>query len=101
MTEFDAIEQAYKNGYEKGYQDGWQAKEFSEKERFITITQDKLILRRNALHGLEILIPISELGKLGYKKDNPSLVCPVCGKEMDETYLGRQYCKECEERLKG
>lgn len=27
--------------------------------------------------------------------------CPICGKEMDETYHGRQYCKDCENKLKG
>lgn len=21
--------------------------------------------------------------------------CPVCGKEMDETYMGRDYCYDC------
>ena len=24
--------------------------------------------------------------------------CPVCGKEMEETYLGRDYCYECEKK---
>ena len=25
--------------------------------------------------------------------------CPICGKEMNETYLGRQYCKDCDVKL--
>ena len=28
------------------------------------------------------------------------VVCPVCGKEMEETYHGRQYCAECKEKLR-
>lgn len=27
-------------------------------------------------------------------------VCPVCGKPMPETYSGKQYCYECEKKLK-
>lgn len=26
-------------------------------------------------------------------------VCPICGSEMDETYMGVQYCHNCEEYL--
>jgi hypothetical protein len=28
-------------------------------------------------------------------------VCPICGGEMDETYMGTHYCKKCEEYLLG
>lgn len=28
-----------------------------------------------------------------------TLICPVCGNEMDETYRGTHYCKNCEEYL--
>ena len=27
-------------------------------------------------------------------------VCPVCGREMNETYLSRDYCEECAQKLK-
>lgn len=27
-------------------------------------------------------------------------VCPICGKSMNETYLGRDYCDDCAEILK-
>lgn len=33
--------------------------------------------------------------------ENNNTVCPVCGQEMDETYHGRHYCKNCENNLKG
>lgn len=28
-------------------------------------------------------------------------ICPVCGKEMDETYMGRDYCADCAAKLEG
>lgn len=28
-------------------------------------------------------------------------ICPVCGKEMDETYMGRDYCEDCAAKLRG
>lgn len=38
-------------------------------------------------------------------KDNQNvarikIVCPVCGREMDETYTGNQYCWVCAQSLK-
>lgn len=38
-------------------------------------------------------------------KDNQNvarikIVCPVCGREMDETYTGNQYCWACAQSLK-
>ena len=29
------------------------------------------------------------------RKDIVKIKCPICGKEMDETYLGRHYCYDC------
>lgn len=34
-------------------------------------------------------------------KVKETIVCPVCGGEMDETYMGTHYCKNCEEYLLG
>lgn len=38
-------------------------------------------------------------------KDNQNvarikIVCPVCGREMDETYTGNQYCWVCAQSIK-
>lgn len=38
-------------------------------------------------------------------KDNKNvarikIICPVCGREMDETYTGNQYCWVCAQSLK-
>ena len=47
-------------------------------------------------------IVAEELINAGYRKVGGSekTVCPVCGKEMDETEHGRQYCADCKEKLK-
>ena len=31
----------------------------------------------------------------GKEKEVIIHVCPICGKEMNETYLGRDYCDDC------
>ena len=71
MKEHDATEQAYKNGYKDGYTDAMNGKYRSDRTNTV---------------------------KIEITRKKP--ICPVCGKEMDETYLGRQYCKECEVKLK-
>ncbi len=44
---------------------------------------------------------LSEMIKLAEAAETKEkIVCPVCGKEMDETYRGNQYCYECERKLK-
>ena len=40
----------------------------------------------------------SEIIKMAETKEK--IVCPVCGKEMDETYRGNQYCYECERKMR-
>ena len=39
--------------------------------------------------------------KDGVEKEKIVHICPVCGKEMNETYLGRDYCDECARKLEG
>lgn len=39
--------------------------------------------------------------KDGTEKEKVVHICPVCGKEMNETYLGRDYCEECARKLEG
>lgn len=29
------------------------------------------------------------------------IVCPICGREMDESYLGEQYCYDCKKEILG
>ena len=44
---------------------------------------------------------IDKILKEDFGIDTEKIVCPVCGQEMDETYHGRQYCKNCDDKLKG
>lgn len=39
--------------------------------------------------------------KISFDEIENKTVCPFCGNEMDETYHGRQYCYDCENKLKG
>ena len=39
--------------------------------------------------------------KVTKMETNNKIICPICGKEMDETENGKHYCYDCEQELKG
>ena len=48
-----------------------------------------------------IIKQAEDLYKQGYRRIyTGNRLCPVCGKKMDGTEAGKQYCKECEDRYK-
>lgn len=46
-------------------------------------------------------IALRKIIELKNKRLQLKSVCPICGCEMDESYLGRQYCSNCDIKLKG
>lgn len=54
--------------------------------------------KQNGYWGCYYEIPPCEM--INTATSQSYIICPVCGKPMDETYHGRQYCEECKEKLR-
>ena len=86
--------------------------ELLEHQEFTKTVKEKIIkfaehIKMRFYYHFDEIMPsimadeIDKILKEDFGIDTEKIVCPVCGQEMDETYHGRHYCKNCDDKLKG